>query len=659
MILDELVLNNIGTFAGKHSIVLTPTADDRPIILIGGLNGAGKTTFLDSIHLALYGNLANLSNRRSGSYEKYLRSLIHRGGENAHSASVELKFHAFQAGERHDYSVQRSWSIAGAEAKEKLTVALDGQLDNSLASTWSERVDTFLPRGLAGLFFFDGEQIEALADEERSRVVLQSTLSSLLGLDLVDRLAGDLLVLKNRHRSELVPATERARAEELRAVYAESRQNEEAALLELSQTRVELDRALRAGVLTEEEYRLAGGESLDRKSTIETESSRLRAELMRAEEEVRTVMAGAAPLLQITELLERVRDQAELEQTFAREALVADLMQERGRALLAHLAASEVGSSALDVAAKFLAGDALRHKHDDSIDLIVDELDHASLDTVLESRIPTARKELALRIDHARTLRYSIDEIDRALAAIPDPEAIQDLTIARSRSRLDIEGLTIKAENQERALENARTERSRAETRYETAQDDAARMSLSIDDSRRIIDHVDRVNVTLRKLRAAASSRHLSRISSLVLEALSALLRKESLVTEVQIDPNTFEVALTGHGGIPLPTNELSAGERQLLAVALLWGLARAAGKPLPIVIDTPLGRLDGSHREHLLDRYFPSASHQVILLSTDTEIDEVAFGRIEGSVGRAYRLVFDSKANASSVLDGYFWEMA
>ena len=123
------------------------------------------------------------------------------------------------------------------------------------------------------------------------------------------------------------------------------------------------------------------------------------------------------------------------------------------------------------------------------------------------------------------------------------------------------------------------------------------------------------------------------------------------------IDAETCAVELTGLNGRPLSPKELSAGERQLLAVALLWGLARAAGKPLPVVIDTPLGRLDGSHREHLLDRYFPAASHQVILLSTDTEIDEAAYDRLARHVGRAYRLEFDPDANATVVEPGYFWE--
>jgi DNA sulfur modification protein DndD len=74
-------------------------------------------------------------------------------------------------------------------------------------------------------------------------------------------------------------------------------------------------------------------------------------------------------------------------------------------------------------------------------------------------------------------------------------------------------------------------------------------------------------------------------------------------------------------------------------------------------VIDTPLGRLDGSHRENLLDRYFPYASHQVILLSTDTEIDEEAYERLRRHVGRSYRLEFDPATNATTVQRGYFWE--
>lgn len=101
----------------------------------------------------------------------------------------------------------------------------------------------------------------------------------------------------------------------------------------------------------------------------------------------------------------------------------------------------------------------------------------------------------------------------------------------------------------------------------------------------------------------------------------------------------------------------LSAGERQLLATSILWGLARAARRPLPVVIDTPLGRLDSGHRRHFVDRYLPWASHQVLVLSTDEEIDEAHLERLRRRIGRSYRLDHDDESGCTTISEGYFWE--
>jgi len=141
-----------------------------------------------------------------------------------------------------------------------------------------------------------------------------------------------------------------------------------------------------------------------------------------------------------------------------------------------------------------------------------------------------------------------------------------------------------------------------------------------------------------------------------MLESFTQLLRKTSLVSGLKIDPDTFMIELTGGDGQPLPFNRLSAGERQLLATSLLWGLAKASGRPLPTIIDTPLGRLDSSHRRHLLERYFPVASHQVILLSTDEEITETNLKTIEPFLGRSYQLHHDDALRSTTIQPGYFW---
>jgi DNA sulfur modification protein DndD len=144
-------------------------------------------------------------------------------------------------------------------------------------------------------------------------------------------------------------------------------------------------------------------------------------------------------------------------------------------------------------------------------------------------------------------------------------------------------------------------------------------------------------------------------MENLMLESFQKLLRKSDLVKGMTINPETFEPTLTGGDGKTLPIERLSAGERQLLATSLLWGLARASGRPVPTIIDTPLGRLDSSHRKHLVERYFPNASHQVLLLSTDEEIVGKYYEALKPFTTRSYLLAHDEKSGQTNIEKGYF----
>jgi DNA sulfur modification protein DndD len=155
------------------------------------------------------------------------------------------------------------------------------------------------------------------------------------------------------------------------------------------------------------------------------------------------------------------------------------------------------------------------------------------------------------------------------------------------------------------------------------------------------------------------TTRHLGQLEKLILEGYQTLLRKGSLITKVTIDPSTFNIHLLNASAYEIPLDRLSAGERQLLAISILWGLGKASGHTLPTIIDTPLGRLDGSHRLNIVNSYFPFASHQVILLSTDEEIDELYYKELKESIGHEYNIQYDDAEEASLVTSGYFWKGA
>lgn len=105
MIFEELVLTDVGPFKGEHRIALAPESADTPVVLFGGLNGAGKTTVLESLLLALYGAHTPGSSRRAISYEKYLDQLINHDADRANGASIELSFRTVHEGQWRSFQI--------------------------------------------------------------------------------------------------------------------------------------------------------------------------------------------------------------------------------------------------------------------------------------------------------------------------------------------------------------------------------------------------------------------------------------------------------------------------------------------------------------------------------------------------------------------------
>lgn len=119
----------------------------------------------------------------------------------------------------------------------------------------------------------------------------------------------------------------------------------------------------------------------------------------------------------------------------------------------------------------------------------------------------------------------------------------------------------------------------------------------------------------------------------------------------------SFAISLFDDNGQPIPKHRLSEGEKQVFAVSVLWGLAQSSPRPLPAIIDTPMARLDSEHRLHLIERYFPNASHQVIILSTDTEVDQDFYAKLQPHIARAYHLNYDESEKVTLAREGYFWQ--
>jgi len=150
--------------------------------------------------------------------------------------------------------------------------------------------------------------------------------------------------------------------------------------------------------------------------------------------------------------------------------------------------------------------------------------------------------------------------------------------------------------------------------------------------------------------------RKLKLLEQYLLEEVQRLMHKDNLITKVTVDKKTFEIILYDKDENEFPKDLLSKGEKQMYATAVLLALAKTSGKPLPFMIDTPLARLDIGHRDNLIDKFFPYASHQVVIFSTDSEIDEKYFPKMKPYLSRSYAMEFVPGEGRTKQHSGYFW---
>jgi len=665
MIFDSITLHNYGLYKGEHHIDLSSKVERRSITLFGGLNGAGKTTFLEALQVALYGKFAPFVQGTSQTYEQVLADRINRQVNPSDGASVELSFRVQEDGRQRSYTVQRSWAGKRDRAKEHLQVYIDGEYDEVLTETWTEHAERFIPARLAPLFFFDGEKIEALADPERSTQAIRTAMEALLGLDIVTQLEADLATLEKRKLKAAGTNgsgsdIDDSAIKKLEDEYVVRHQALQALKQKASGFQNEADIIDKRLKKLQGDLSSQGGDAFEGRKEIEARFDAAKEELAGNQAQLREIACGDLPLFLVINKLQSIHQQGKAAIESQRQQLIADFVKEHDKRLLEFMEEDPNSNrKLLKNVGMFLRAEFNTHFGNDDSKVNGIAIDQDVVDRVvyLLRQLPAEEKSARRLLNEHEKLVQKAHTMERTLATIPEEDAIANLLKEREELRIKqaevqvhlsmVEGEVAQAEKQVR---NLRDQIERELNKRNDALQEGSKEA-------RVIDHARRATKTLGVFRRRLLEKHAGRLGQLVQESFTHLIHKEVLTSEIRIDPETCKLVLYDGDGEILPPDRLSAGERQLLAVSLLWGLARAAGRPLPIVVDTPLGRLDGSHRINLVSRYFPHASHQVIVLSTDEEIDAGLLEHLKPYIAHTYLLEYSDKLKHSTVRTGYFAE--
>lgn len=666
MRLLELTVENFGVFRGRQQFNLEPLRErggaERHLTIFSGHNGAGKSTLFQALGLALHGPVALGDRVSRQEYSDFLLSRVHRYSDEGHvvvgdGAGVELSFWYMHAGRRLRVRVERCWKRSARSVTECLNVLKDGQELDIDPAEYQNWLSGMIPPGLAALCFFDAERLDALADPEQHSALLGEILRRLLGLDLVERLQSDLRYYVRRQG-------EGRDVDQLRESLLEQQAVLESIDGQLSEIRatvetVDAERADWEAELARQERFLAaeGGRYASRRPMLKDRLDGVEEDLTVVTERLQELCAGLLPFALARKLCQ---------------ALDRRLIEETE---IGHIrAANQLWQEGIDGLEGVLQGDELwedagvpPERRQDLVERLTSRLRQQVVRCEANERrlvhhlaepereqlrgwiakarhaVPEQVEALGRRLDKLQAER---EEIKENLSRAPDDEVLAPIhrEIMRLEEAIgDLEERRVSLIEEKGALEFQREEQQR---RF----DQLAQQLRDAQSDERELVLAERSQVALKAYEDALTRQRLGMLEEKLVTGFNAICRKEHLVTAVRISPDDFGVELQSSDGQGLKLDDLSTGERQLYALALLRALREVSGRQLPLAVDTPLARLDEKHRERFLREYVAEVSDQVVLFATEAELDSDLVAGAESFLARIYSLDYDSEQQRTVV---------
>lgn len=652
----------------KHASLSFPEpSDGKNIVLIGGLNGYGKTTILEALYLCLYGKDALPHLARAGlkvddvrGYPSFLEKALN--GESKRDSSEDsimsirlvinrTKTKGIDITRRWYFRSNGKWNEEEAIIREIVrdnpgVPRKDGEKGFSLSETLEQQ---YIPAHIAPFFFFDGEEVKKLADQSKLEQVKQG-LEGLLGVVLIRNLAERLRTFEDNKRLRLSNVDEqniqslatRLEQDEKRLVDIKDQLHQnEIKTIELKAERQSLlDRITSSGG--------GGGDVATVKDLVE-EREQLRTQKRQAESELAKILGDKLPLYLVPKsLLDKFKEQINSEISLTnwqneckalqpkQDNFYRQLLDTERLPFTPELTSEQVSTLEKRVEAAWQS--LFLPPPPDCADSLVHDYLHDSLKQralkFLDS-LSVGRDQVNELLISKNSLEERIDEISRRISRIEGID--HDGTLATLKEKLKslmdtIDGYESKNGDLNRELQSLTSSVNQTRATYES---ERIRQETSTPE-RGLIDKSERVRSVIEKVIPQLFPLKVKQLSTSMTRVYRQLAHK-SHVQKIVIE-NDGTTKILSSNGKELDFDR-SAGENQIFATALIAGLAEVSKISAPLVVDTPLGRLDSKHRENIFNFWVGDESRQVILLSQDEEISATHFKSIKKHVCKTYLL--------------------
>ena len=656
MLLTKITINDFGVYRGRNEFNFK-TTPDKPIILCGGGNGAGKTTLFESIMTCLYGKESLERKTTQKQYDEVILRSIHRflgTKKSADEASIIVEFQFAHEGKISEYQVMRMWQNNDGRVDEKFTIKkkVDDEnfkeLDSIEESQWQTFINQLIPKGVAKLFFFDGEKIQSISEQGSEDVQIKSSFDVLLGLDLIEQLKTDLSLSVLRSEDG---ETEKILAEIDRLTNEKEETDKKIGRLveKKAEKDTEIQNVLQKVKHCEERVAKAGGGFYEKRETLKEEKSELSAELRSVEREISELCTNILPFSLVPNQLKEIKEKISKDKKNIQQGFEKEILEENFDAILKEMKSKN--NDVIEITRIFndrleKSGGVTQTIFNLSTEDMHDITNLISrIDKSIEGKLLDLTKIFGKTTDKLEKVQISLESVPKDDDVGPIISELQQEN--RELGRLESEFKNLEdLEMQEKSLVSILN--SKILNLVKDKHQDKRRIS-GMENAKRVQEVLDEYAKRLRDKKLELLERYIT-------EGLQMLLHKKQFIDKVSIDNESFEVKLF-KGDDEISKEMLSKGELQMFATAVVWGLAKTSGRPLPFMIDTPLARLDEEHRESLVEKFYPYASHQLIIFSTNSEINRTFYPKLEPFVERSFVIKYDSDKGKTKKYDNYFFD--
>ena len=717
MIINSIKLKNFRSYEDETEFSFSPK-DNKNIVLIGGENGAGKSTLFEAIKLCIYGPMSYGYLGSNGNYLTKIKNNINNNAfkNDIVDCNISLSLSFTEGTQINEYNLSRTWEYVNQKIKETFTVDKNGKtLNDDEILYFNKYLQSLLPPSLFDFFFFDGEELTEFFVGKNSSTSLKEAVLQLFNYDTFDILKKHLLSFqRNMSKSNNSLSEVQTIYDEALERVKEINSKIDSCNSSILNKEELLDNLKTKKNILDEEFKSSGGILETERAEINSLINKLENERFTLNQEIKDFCNDILPFIIVSDLLADTKTQIENEDNIAsynaiKTKLSADVI-EKSFNKIPNL--NNCNTNYEEVAIAILENMFNSNELDNINEILMLSSDQKHNTLSIINKILTNKSTYSNNIKNnfirlksiANELKQLRDRLNSTISGELLDKYLENISIVNNEI-ITVENAIVSLHH---LLESLNLELSNAEYHYTRAKNQylaSLQNNNVLELSSNLTDYLDALLATLSKDK-------LKLIEDNFIEIFSLIIRKNEYVSSIVIDDNfdttlyvardyaSFEVEniITNLGindiskkyGLMFiedlltkfnvssldevikhfntnPTmelielrtkvnvNDFSKGEKQIYILCLIWALIKSSGIDVPFIIDTPYARIDETHRKALTLEYLPNISKQVIILSTNEEIDANLYNVIKPYICDEYLLLYNEKGRKTEVKKGYF----